>query len=112
MPPTNRRKPPTMPLVQQAEYARDAAERQTSAAYDAAMKPAEAARQQAEGVRNAAYKQAKAAYEATKQQANDLWSAAYYFSYDVDGGPRSNVHEVMVKLIEHHRQRCRELHGL
>ena len=31
---------------------------------------------------------------------------------DRDGGPRSDVHAVMVKFVEHHRQRCSELHGL
>ena len=37
------------------------------------------------------------------------WNAIYY---DIDGGPRSDVQDVMEKLLEHHRQRCRELHGL
>ena len=82
------------PARQQADDARDAATRDARAAYEAAKQ------------------QAKAAYEAADQQAVDVLVVAYYASYDRDGGPRSDVHAVMVKLLEHHRQRCSELHGL
>ena len=71
-----------------------AAERQAYDAYEAAKQPLQAA------------------YEAAEQQAVDVLVVAYYASYDRDGGPRSDIHAVMVKLLEHHRQRCSELHGL
>ena len=68
---------------------------EADAAFDAAMQPAEAA------------------FEVVKQQAEQALVTAYSaIYYDIDGGPRSDVQDVMEKLLEHHRQRCRELHGL
>ena len=105
--------------VKQAEATRKAASKQidaSSAARSAAVKQARAVYSDAEERARAAYSAAmqpvRAAREAAKEQALSVWGSAYFASYDVDGGPRSNVHEVMVKLVEHHRQRCRELHGL
>ena len=107
----------------QAWDARDAAQQATTAAYRQAAEAYEAAKQQAQDVERAALQQADAAYKpalrqaddahkAALQQAKQAWATAYYASYDRDGGPRSDVHAVMVKFVEHHRQRCSELHGL
>ena len=112
----------------EADAAYEAAVHPVDAAYDAAFEAAlqqakaayvaayEAALQQAKAAYVAAYEAAmqpaEAAFEAVKQPAQQALETAYFASYDLDGGPRSDVQDVMVKLREHHRQRCRELHGL
>ena len=84
-----------------------------AAAYEAAMQPAKAAYDVAhEAAERQALAVYEAAYEAVKHPAQQALETAYFASYDLDGGPRSDVQDVMVKLREHHRQRCRELHGL
>ena len=87
------------PSVAAHEAAHEAAERQAYAVYEAAFE--------------AAMQPAEAAFEVVKQQAEQALVTAYSaIYYDIDGGPRSDVQDVMEKLREHHRQRCRELHGL
>ena len=118
--------------LQQAKDARSVAMQPVEVAFRAALQQAKDARTAAMAVDGAfraqdAYKAAErrawdaraaaeqplqAAYEAAEQLAVDVLVIGYYASYDRDGGPRSDVHAVMVKLLEHHRQRCSELHGL
>ena len=86
------------------EAAYKAAQQRADAAYKAAVQQADVAEQQKE--------QARVALEAVMHPAEQALVAAYSAIYDLDGGPRSDVPDVMSKLIEHHRQRCRELHGL
>ena len=91
---------------------------EADAAYEAAVQPARAALEAtgspaAIAAFRAAYQQAGAAYEVATLPAKQALVAAYSaIYYDIDGGPRSDVQDVMEKLLEHHRQRCRELHGL
>ena len=102
--------------LQQAKDARTAAindgDEALSVRAPRAQDAYKAAERQAYDARAAAEQPLQAAYEAAEQQAKQAWATAYYASYDRDGGPSSDVHAVMVKLLEHHRQRCRELHGL
>ena len=81
------------------------AEQRAEAAY-------EAAKQRADAAFEAAMQQAEAAVEAVKQPAEQALVTAYSASYDIDDGARSDVPDVMMKLLDHRRQRCRELHGL
>ncbi len=67
---------------------------------------------EADAAFEAAMQQAEAAVEAVKQPAEQALVTAYSASYDIDGGARSDVPDVMMKLLDHRRQRCRELHGL
>ena len=62
----------------------------------------EAAIQQADAAFEAAVQQAEAAIEAVKQPAEQALVTAYSASYDIDGGTRSEVPDVMGKLINHH----------
>ena len=61
------------------------------------------------------YAEADAAYEAAleaaMQPAEQALVTAYSASYDIDGGARSEVPDVMGKLINHHRQLCTEHYG-
>ncbi len=118
-----------------AEAAAEAAAQQVNAAFFAAIQQAEAtleaayqqadyyAEQRAHVTYDVTIELALAAYKAAMQQtlptakaadqqAKQALNTAYFASYDIDGGARSDVPDVMDKLLEHHRQRCRELHGL
>ena len=103
--------------MQQADAVYDAAKQQADAVYDAAIGSSSIYdttidRRPAQAAYKAAIDRRLAANKAAVQQAKQAWATAYYASYDRDGGPRSDVHAVMVKFVEHHRQRCSELHGL
>ena len=89
---------------QQAIAAAEAAGQQAAAAYEAVMQQVVAY--------EAAEQQAEAAFHEFAGPAKLAWDAAYSASYDLDGWPRSDDQAVMVKLEKHHRQRCREIHGL
>ena len=90
--------------LQQVRAAKETAGQQAAAAYEAVMQQVVAY--------EAAEQQAEAAFHEFAGPAKLAWDAAYSASYDLDGWPRSDDQAVMVKLEKHHRQRCREIHGL
>ena len=67
---------------------------------------------EADAAYSAVEQPARKAGEAALQPAEQAWVTAYFASYDNDGGTRSEVPDVMGKLIDHHRQLCTELYGL
>ena len=61
---------------------------------------------------HAADKVAKAAREATIEDARTVLAQTYLAIYAEGGGMQSDVWDVMVKLLNHQRNRCTQLYGL